>query len=475
MRIRRNPVVALVLFLACFSSGCGSFELGGGGGPAISPGKADGMDATEREEWLLGELASWNSGLSEADRGKKFDKMAKSAFRFFRGSNHVFWADHANDARVVLYGDWDTRIWVQGDLHTDNFGAFARFDETIVYHMNDFDEAMLADYQMDLWRMGTSLVLVGRDLNFDEEALHGVLDEFSGAYLAALSGYMDNDEEVAKSFTAESTRGLLHDFLQMVAEEESRGKLLDKWTEMDGEGERVLDTSLEKLEELEPEMEQALLAGVEDYARRLATPVRLDAGYFRVKSTARRLNAGTGSLGKPRFYALVEGPSGDPDDDVILDIKRQDGPSGLSFLGGWDQKEYAAMFGNHAERVVEGAQALCVDHDIHLGWLAMADGKYTVVEKSPFDEGFDTDDLESVEELGAMARQWAEVLATGHARADSDTGSVKWLPRSFEEAVDERVAGDRAGFQALVRQVAVFYANVVEQDYGFFFDWVNEG
>ena len=71
--------------------------------------------------------------------------MAESAFTFLRGTAHLFWSDPGADERLSDFGDPRVRGWVQGDLHTDNFGAFDNDRGTVVYDLNDFDEAVLAD------------------------------------------------------------------------------------------------------------------------------------------------------------------------------------------------------------------------------------------------------------------------------------------------------------------------------------------
>lgn len=49
--------------------------------------------------------------------------------------------------------------------------------------------------------------------------------------------------------------------------------------------------------------------------------------YFRIKSLANRIGAGMGSLGSRRLFALCEGPTKDPWDDILLDIKAEGEPA----------------------------------------------------------------------------------------------------------------------------------------------------
>lgn len=76
---------------------------------------------------------------SDADRipgliPVKYERMAESAFKFFRGAAIIQARDLAN-ARV-------SGITVQacGDCHLLNFGGFASPERDLVFDINDFDE-----------------------------------------------------------------------------------------------------------------------------------------------------------------------------------------------------------------------------------------------------------------------------------------------------------------------------------------------
>lgn len=66
-----------------------------------------------------------------------------------------------------------------------------------------------------------------------------------------------------------------------------------------------------------------------------------------------------------------------------------------------------------------------------------------------------------------LAEQWGQVLATHHARADKDA-DPSVISYSFDSEVNSITNGDHAGFRALVRALAVDYANQVAYDYASF-------
>ncbi|MFY9946553.1 MAG: DUF2252 family protein, partial [Exiguobacterium chiriqhucha] len=87
--------------------------------------------------------------LSEAARDEKYNKMSATPFSFFRGSSHLFYYDFA---KVPLAFDTDAShpTFIQGDLHFENFGVFEDGAGTIIYDVNDFDEAYLGSYLFDV-------------------------------------------------------------------------------------------------------------------------------------------------------------------------------------------------------------------------------------------------------------------------------------------------------------------------------------
>ncbi len=103
--------------------------------------------------------------------------MLGSAFKFYRGTNHLFFHDFSTlkkasgDLRKLEYD-----VWMQGDMHTENLGSFANRRGEVVYDLNDFDESTVGDFQYDLWRMAVSVILSARDgklvtTEMDEKAL----------------------------------------------------------------------------------------------------------------------------------------------------------------------------------------------------------------------------------------------------------------------------------------------------------------
>lgn len=439
---------------------------------ALFSASAVAAPAQSRTSEVVAEITAANAALPESARSEKYAEMKESAFAFYRGTNHLFWKDLGVSPALQTYGGTSgTRTFLQGDLHVENLGAFDDDQGDVVYALNDFDEAVIGDYQLDVWRMATSIVLVARDSGlFSASEQATLVDAFTESYLDTMERYAGNNRETTTKFVAGNTYGLLDDFLRDVAAGKSRLKMLDKWTIPVG-GVRALDTAGNS--DLAPPsaaVAEDLVSHMAAYRATLSgAGPSLPESFFTVKSVAERLHAGLGSLGVNRYYLLIEGPSAGQDDDRILDVKAQSTPSAWAYLdAGAVAATSAACDGNMALRVVLAEKALGYRVNDLLGWTTLSDGKsYTVRERSPYKETFDVADLDTLTRFTKLAEQWGAIVATHHARADRDwDGSV--FPHSLDGNVDARTDGDHAGVRAKVRSIASDYANQVAYDHASF-------
>ena len=100
----------------------------------------------------------------------KFRKMAADPFAFYRGSACLFYADMA-----TLEDRWSdertSRVWIQGDLHAENFGTYMDSAGRIVFDVNDFDEAYLGHVSWDLRRFAASFALMAWRKALSDDAI----------------------------------------------------------------------------------------------------------------------------------------------------------------------------------------------------------------------------------------------------------------------------------------------------------------
>jgi uncharacterized protein (DUF2252 family) len=429
------------------------------------------LDDTIATTSLVTAIETFNAGLSTANRTAKYCKMVEAPFAFYRGTNHLFWSDLTGDPRFLDFGSAQTSIWLQGDLHADNFGSFDDDDGQVVYDLNDFDETVISDYQWDVWRMAASIALIAdQNGGLSVSALDNVLDLFSESYLDTIASYHGNDQELGRQFTGSNTYGLLDDFLAEVEGENSRTAMLDEWTVLSG-GVRIFDLAHPELDPASATVRSQIVSQMPGYVATTTGNLGTVSGYFKVKDVAIRLDAGLGSLGTPRYYVLIEGTSTSQSNDRILDIKRQGAPAAYPHLSAQQRTLLDRAAVNHAARAVEGYRALVADADDHLGRMTLSDGVYSVRERSPYKDTLPGEELDTETRLGNLAEQWGAILATSHARADKDY-RADLISYSFDAQVDALTDGFHSDFRDLVRDVAHEYAQQVQDDHVTFASYV---
>jgi len=197
------------------------------------------------------------------------------------------------------------------------------------------------------------------------------------------------------------------------------------------------------------------------YDQTLSGDIRYNQQFFYTKDVVRRLSAGTGSLGTPRYYVLIEAATKSANDDCILDIKLQTKPTAYQYFSETEKMDYDIHSENDAQRHAAAYKALVYEADNFLGWLKLPDGYYSVRERSPFKETFPTDKLNTKEHLIDMAQQWAEILATSHEQASHH------LHQSLAKQVykETQTVTRQQEFSELVASIAFEYAAQVETDW----------
>lgn len=426
-----------------------------------------------RPQKVLDAIATANAALSDDDRQAKYAKLAESPYRFFRGTNHLYWDDVWHDWRFALFGGLpETQTWLQGDAHAYNFGAYGHHDDAVRYGMDDFDDALISDYQYDLWRLAISLVLDAREnVELSRKGTRKALKALVESYHDELAGHARG--EVPEAVTLETAKGTLAPFLEKVSRKQSRAKMLEKWTQLTDEG-RSFAERPGKLARLPAPLASQLRKAIEEEYRhtlvKAHTPA--DEAHFRVKDMARRLDAGTGSLGLERFYVLIEGGRDHEHDDVILDVKQQTPPEGWRLMNAAEKRAWRAAFPHEGARHAAAFCAIAEHPDPYLGWLHLDKAVFSVRERSPFKEDFPTHKLDGAKPYRKLVKQWGRILAREHLRGARALHPDD--PARFARCVCGRVDGRLDHFVEVVSLLAVSYADCVSQDYRTFVESLDD-
>ena len=424
-----------------------------------------------RPQQVIEAIQQANAPLITAHRQAKYAKMAASPYRFFRGSNHLYWQDVWHDWRFALFGGWpNTQTWLQGDAHAYNFGAYGHHDDQVRYGMDDFDDALIGDYQYDVWRLAISLVLDAREnAELSPKAIDKALNKLLEGYMDTLSVHREDDVAI-HAITLDNAKDPLKSFMGKVADKQSRARMLEKWTTLDPDKGRQFAERPGKLANLPADVASQLRRIIEqEYQQTLQHPIKeSDPQHFFVKDTARRLDAGTGSLGVERYYVLIEGGADHEHDDVILDIKEQVTPEAYRLMDKAQQQAWRKLFPNEGIRHAAAFHAIAEHPDAYLGWLTMNGKVFSVRERSPFKKDYPTHKLSGGKAYRKLARQWGEILAREHLRGAQALNRGKAAP--FADAVCQRLEGREEQFIGVVSTLAKAYADCVAQDYQVFME-----
>jgi hypothetical protein len=154
------------------------------------------VKSTRRFESWLGERIP----LVPADIRAKHERMAESAFPFLRATFYRWmqlWEKLCADVAVA------PRVLAVGDLHIENFGTWRDIEGRLVWGVNDFDEAALLPYTLDLVRLAASTMLAIEEGHLAVKA--------ADACAAMLDGYRESVVEGGRPFVLEEEHAWLRD------------------------------------------------------------------------------------------------------------------------------------------------------------------------------------------------------------------------------------------------------------------------
>src|SRR6201996_9888 len=109
----------------------------------------------------------------------RFARMLTDPFSFYRGSAAVMAADLAASPCTGI------EIMCCGDAHVSNFGMYAAPHRSIVFDLNDFDEAAVAPAEWDLKRLITSAIVGARHAESPAKAIRRCVEEALVGYQAS--------------------------------------------------------------------------------------------------------------------------------------------------------------------------------------------------------------------------------------------------------------------------------------------------
>jgi uncharacterized protein (DUF2252 family) len=430
-----------------------------------------GHAATARPAWVSNQVYTYNhqfAATNSADLATKINTMAASLFQFYRGSDHLFMQDMATLPASNYTSVQTGYTWLGGDAHIANFGAVRDSGGTEVFAVGDFDEGYLGQSVWDVRRLAVSMILAGRENGLADSAITAAINTMVDAYLNKMTAFKGNGDELTFQLKNGNTSGVVQDTISS-GNGDSRSSLLSKYTKLNGSA-RVFQTSSQLLVP-DGARYAAIVAGMSSYINSIATAKRYANSYYAVKDIRQKLGSGIGSLGKLRFYILIEGPSSSTSDDVILEMKQTIASSVAQIVGG---RLPASAYGyNEGCRVARTAKAQQINADVLVGCNQVSGIDYYLHEKSPYQQDFDTTALSSSGKLNTAANYLGMALASAHALADQDYDAAV-VSYSIDKQVSDAVTAP-AAFKSEVLNFAYDYAIQVNLDWQAFVAAKNAG
>lgn len=408
--------------------------------------------------------------LQEQDQGRiqqllpiRYGRMLESPFTFYRGSAGVMAAD------LVASPVTGINTMLCGDAHLSNFGMFASPERSLVFDINDFDEAFPGPWEWDLKRLAASAVIAGRDNGFSEKACRQLAEDTALTYCRSMDHFtrlstldqwyyhvkLEALEKVFKRSSKKGRKGAVN--MVEKARKHTLEQTLKKMTRLEkGQLRLVSDPPLVvpyrdmilgnylDRKDLKSCTRKRLQGTWQNYLDSLPDERRYLLGQYKVIDAALRVG-GIGSVGTRCFIALLMAKN--DDDAIILQFKE----AGPSVLEPWLKRR-----GRHkhsGQRVVTAQRGMQATSDTFLGcshgeqtgldyyWRQLKDMKGSA-------------DIATLDEEGL--RTYLSVCSWTLARAHARTG---------DEIAIRGYVGKSETFPVAVATFAVAYGDQAERDY----------
>ena len=425
----------------------------------------------DRTAFLLEVLDEAFRDLVEADPSafrKKFRSMAADPFAFYRGSACVFYADVAG--RDDRWADEQTsRVWIQGDLHAENFGTYMDGEGHLVFDVNDFDEAYLGHFTWDLQRLAASVALLGWNKALSDDDIDGLLRTYLRAYLDQAEHFVDSDRDHQWSLRLDTATGAVREAL-LRAQLSTRVGLLERVTVVEDYQRRFRNApTVRQLGKAERTRVEKAFAR---YLDTIPESKRLGSLTYALKDVVGKTGFGIGSAGLPAYNLLVEGHTEALENDVVLTMKQGNVAAPSRVV---DDERCRQEFEHHGHRTAVSQRALQAHADPWLGWTELQGTGFVVAEYSPYDADLDWSALSEPDEIGEVLEQLGRATAKVHCVSDVDDASTPLVDFQVEDAVVGAVRGRE---DELVDDVVAFakeYAERARKDHALFVDAFRSG
>ncbi len=423
----------------------------------------------ERETFIVDTLVDAFSDLMSTDPDAfrtKFRKMAADPFAFYRGSACLFYADvaggagHADiNAEEDRWADERTsRIWIQGDLHAENFGTYMDGSGVLIFDVNDFDEAYVGNFTWDLKRFAASVAVMCWQKALSDEAIGALIETFTRAYVAQVRWFLGTEDDAEFSLNLRTAKGAVLDALQ-VARLSTRAEMLHRITRVD-DNDRVF-RDVTGVRRLDDDERAAVEQAFERYLGTIPQTKRFRGIAYDIKDVIGKAGLGIGSAGLPAYTVLIEGFNQALDNDAVLSIKQGNVAAPSRVI---DDEEVHGYFEHHGHRTVVSQRALQAHADPLLGYTDIDGVGFVVSEISPYKSDLDWRELTEPADIAEVVEQLGQAVAKVHCVADRDSDQ-SLVDFQTEEAIAAVIGDAEDEFVADIVAFGQRYAVIVREDH----------
>lgn len=347
----------------------------------------------------------------------RFARMLTDPFSFYRGSAAVMAADLAASPSSGI------EIMCCGDAHVSNFGMYAAPHRSLVFDLNDFDEAAVAPAEWDVKRLVTSAIVGGRHAGYRPKAIRRAVERALAGYHTNLHAMLDMDVLDRYYLRVEPERyvetisgGLLGVIQQTICRARTRTstRVFKRIMEAGPDGTLRLREMPPVLQHVGVDVETQLIESFQEYLAGVSADVALLLSHFCVTDIALRV-VGVGSVGTRCYLIILVGPDGTP---LILQIKEAN-RSVLEEYGGWRQPDTltaAVQALGEGVRVIDGQRILQAMSDVFLGTVRKDGRDFYVRQFHDMKGTIETEGM-SASTFGQYVTACAVLLARAHSQS----------------------------------------------------------
>lgn len=376
----------------------------------------------------------------------KYEAMAENLFRFYRGTNHIFYEDlHKADTMP-----FSPTCWISGDLHLENFGTYKSDNRLVYFDLNDFDDAVLAPAVLELVRMTTSIFIAFESLQIDQRKALNMAQLYIRSYTATLSRGKPNYIE------PQTAKGIVCEFLTKVSKRRQKD-ILEKRTILRKKKLEILSDDPRHFT-LNEQLKDRLFEHINDWIKNNG-----DSPYnYKVTDAVFRV-AGTSSLGLKRYALLLKSLNDEGEKYILLDMKQSRPSSVLPFIS-----IQQPLWKAESERVVSIQHIMQNRPPALLSTTEFEGEPYVIQEMQPVKDNINFKLIKKeYRHIYQVVDDMAMLTASSHLRSAGRQGSA---------SADELIAfGKNDQWQDTVVQYAINYAHEVKKNYLLFLKDIKGG